>query len=86
MDVGLKGAAAAQVPAETNVYLAANTQAAMTECTIPHADRGVQALTKQAMQTPALRQPAVAALQQSVSSGSYQADASRTANAISQES
>lgn len=42
----------------------------------------VQSLTSQAMNTPEVRQGTVDALRQSVKSGEYQADASKTADAI----
>jgi flagellar biosynthesis anti-sigma factor FlgM len=87
MKVDLHSVAAAQPAVDrsakpvTNASVAAS-QAATTDRTTLHSDQAVQSLAAKALQQPEIRQPAVEALRQSVSNGSYQADASRTAAAI----
>lgn len=62
---------------------AAGTQGATVDRTSFSTDtQSVQALTTQAMSSPEVRQDKVDALSQSVSSGEYKPDASKTADAI----
>lgn len=87
MKVDLSGAAAAQLLAERNVKPVTNASvesapAATADRTTFHSDKAVQSLATQALQSPEVRQPVVDTLRQSVSSGSYRADASQTATAI----
>ena len=59
------------------------TQSATGDRTTFHSDStSVQALTSQALNSPAIRQAKVDALTQSVTSGEYQVDATKTAGAI----
>jgi len=61
----------------------AGTQSTTGDRTTFHSDSAsVQALTSQAMQSPAVRQDKVDALTQSVKSGEYKPDATETAGAI----
>jgi flagellar biosynthesis anti-sigma factor FlgM len=58
-------------------------QSASADRTTFHTDSlSVQSLTSQAMSAPEVRQDKVDALRQSVSSGEYQPDATKTASAI----
>jgi flagellar biosynthesis anti-sigma factor FlgM len=59
------------------------TQSATQDRTTFHSDAlSVQSLTSQAMSSPEVRQGQVDALRQSIKSGEYQPDASKTADAI----
>jgi flagellar biosynthesis anti-sigma factor FlgM len=59
------------------------TQGAPEDRTTLHTDsKSVQALTSQAMSFPAVRQGKVDSLRQAVSSGTYQVDATKTAEAM----
>jgi flagellar biosynthesis anti-sigma factor FlgM len=61
----------------------AGTRDSTEDRTTFHSDSAsVQALTSQAMQSPAVRQNKVDALSQSVKSGEYKADPTETAGAI----
>jgi flagellar biosynthesis anti-sigma factor FlgM len=61
----------------------AGTQAATEDQVSFHSDSlSVQSLTSQALSLPQIRQDKVDALRQSVTSGAYQPDASKTAGAI----
>jgi flagellar biosynthesis anti-sigma factor FlgM len=61
----------------------AGTQSTTEDRTTFHSDSlSVQALTSQAMQSPAVRQDKVDALSQSVKSGEYKPNASEIAGAI----
>ena len=61
----------------------ASAQSTTEDRTTFHSDSAsVQALTSQAMQSPAVRQNKVDALSQSVKSGEYKADPTETAGAI----
>jgi flagellar biosynthesis anti-sigma factor FlgM len=59
------------------------TQAATEDRISFHSDSlSVQSLTSQAMNTPSIRQDKVDALSQSVTSGTYKPEASKTADAM----
>ena len=61
----------------------AGTQGPMEDRTTFHTDStSVQALTSQAMNSPEVRQDKVDSLRQAVSSGTYQVDATKTAEAM----
>jgi negative regulator of flagellin synthesis FlgM len=61
----------------------ASTQVATEDRTTFHTDStSVQALTSQAMNLPGIRQSKVDSLRQAVSSGTYQVDATKTAEAM----
>jgi flagellar biosynthesis anti-sigma factor FlgM len=61
----------------------AATQSATQDRTTFHSDSlSVQSLTSQALNTPEVRQDKVDALSQSVNSGTYKLDATKTAGAI----
>ena len=61
----------------------AAAQSTSTDRTTFHADSlSVQSLTSQAMNSPEVRQDKVDALRQSVNSGEYKPDATKTASAI----
>jgi flagellar biosynthesis anti-sigma factor FlgM len=61
----------------------AATQSATVDRTTFHTDtQSVQALTSQAMSSPEIRQDKVDALSQSVQSGDYKPNASKTAGSI----
>ena len=61
----------------------AGTEGATEDRTTFHTDStSVQALTSQAMNSPEVRQDKVDSLRQAVSSGTYQVDATKTAEAM----
>ncbi len=87
MKVELNSAVSTQLPGETSVKPAANThvqtaQPETSDRTTLKADQTVQALATRALQLPEARQAAVSNLRESVTSGTYETDASKTARAI----
>jgi flagellar biosynthesis anti-sigma factor FlgM len=88
MKIDLNTLAASQLSVDRGAKQVSNSsltgaQATTQDRTTLHSDSlSVQALTSQAMNTPPIRQDTVAALRQSVTSGTYQPDASKTADAM----
>lgn len=87
MKVELNSTASTQLPVEraakpaTTTHVETAPQVASDRTTLS-SDQTVQALANKALQSPEVRQSTVSALRQSVSSGTYQADATRTASAL----
>ena len=88
MKIEANSPAAIQLPVDRGAKQVLNnglagTHGATEDRTTFHTDNtSVQALTSQAMKFPAIRQDKVDSLQQAVSSGTYQADATKTAEAM----
>jgi flagellar biosynthesis anti-sigma factor FlgM len=88
MKIETNSPAAIQLPADRSAKQVSNnglagTQGATEDRTTFHTEStSIQALTSQAMNSPEVRQGKVDALRQSVSSGAYQVDATKTAGAM----
>jgi flagellar biosynthesis anti-sigma factor FlgM len=88
MKIELNSPAANQLPVDRSVKQVSTSdttaaQSVTVDRTTFHSDSlSVQSLTSQAMNSPEIRQDKVAAFQQSISSGEYKPDASKTADAI----
>ena len=88
MKIELNSPATNQLPVDRNVKQVSTSdttaaQGATVDRTTFHSDSlSVTSLTSQAMNTPEVRQDKVAALQQSIASGEYKVDATKTADAI----
>jgi flagellar biosynthesis anti-sigma factor FlgM len=88
MHIELNGPATSQVPAESTAARVSNTgptavQGPAQDRTTFHSDgASIQALTNQALQSPEVRQTTVENLRQTVTSGQYNVDTTKVANAI----
>jgi flagellar biosynthesis anti-sigma factor FlgM len=87
MKIDVNSPAASQLPPDRAAKQVSNQDLAATQSTTEdrttfHSDTSIQALTSQAMNSPEVRQAKVDALTQSVRSGEYQVDATKTAGAI----
>ena len=88
MKVDLTSLAASQIALERGAKQVTNggpagTQAAPEDRISIHSDSlSVQSLTSQALNSPSIRQDKVDALRQSVTSGTYKPEASKTADAM----
>jgi flagellar biosynthesis anti-sigma factor FlgM len=88
MKIEANSPAAIQLPVDRSAKQVSNnglavTPGAMEDRTTFHTDNtSVQALTSQAMKFPEIRQDKVDSLHKAVSSGTYQADATKTAEAM----
>lgn len=88
MKIETNSPAAIQLPVDRSAKQVSNsgvagTQGAPEDRTTFHTDTAsIQALTSQAMSSPEIRQDKVDALRQSVSSGTYMVDATKTADAM----
>ena len=88
MKIEVNSLAASQLPPERGAkqvsnHAIAGTQSETKDRTTFHSETAsVQALTSQALKSPEIRQAKVDALSQSVKSGAYEMDATKTAGAI----
>ena len=88
MKIEANSPAAIQLPVDRGAKQVSNnglagTEGATEDRTTFHTDStSVQALTSQAMNSPEVRQDKVDSLRQAVSSGTYQVDATKTAEAM----
>jgi len=88
MKIDVNSPAASQLPADRGAMHVSSSSVAGTQSatedriTFSSDTTSVQSLTRQALNSPEVRQDKVDALRQSVNSGAYQLDAVKIANAI----
>ena len=88
MKIDLNSPAASQLSVDRGTKQVSNGSLAGTQATTEDQisfrsdNLSVQSLTSQALKTPAIRQDKVDTLHQSVTSGTYQVDANKTASAM----